>query len=99
MKTVHKQFYTIEDLAKSDGVVSLEVPRNSRILKVANQHDTLAFWYLCDPQESLKTVYTYHAIGTGHPVPDQCFQFVDTVLFRGGSFVLHIFETVNKEQS
>ena len=70
------------------------MPRGAKILS-ANVQDTLpTIWFLCDPAEPIE-LREIHIIGTGHDAPhpaDVKFKFIDTVLLKGGTLVVHIFE-------
>ena len=92
MAVVHKQFIKVTDL---DDVVSIEVPEGSHVLKVGNQYETMAFWYLCDEEEEKKERKWFRITGTGHRVHKDngfLFDYIDTVQFNDGRLVLHVFE-------
>lgn len=94
MKVIHKQAFKIDQIKSP---FALATPHGSRILKVANQHESLAVWYLCDPNTRGTTIYSLYVFKTGHKVDLNAHTYIDTVSFRNGNFILHVFEGVNAD--
>jgi hypothetical protein len=74
-------------------LISFSMPAGSKVLSVANQDENLCVYVLVDP-ESTNVQRPFRVTGTGHPVEGSLGvkSFVGTVLFRDGTFVLHVFE-------
>lgn len=77
---------------------SVEMPKGSRILKVADQFgsgDHISIWaqVRTDAEKELRT---FRAVGTGHPLgqpgDDEMIDYLDSIVTLGGNFVWHIFE-------
>ena len=92
MKVIHKQKFNIDEIK---GCITLTVPHNSRILKVGNQQESLAVWYLCDPDSRGVTIYTLYVFGTGQEVFENAHTYIDTVSFFNGTLILHVFDGVH----
>lgn len=95
MKVVHKKAFRIDQLSEP---ITLATPHGSRILKVANQHEMLTFWYLCDPGSRGTTIYRFYVFGTGREVDQNAHTYIETVSFNGGFLILHVFECVASHQ-
>lgn len=74
------------------GKQTLELPSNSKILKVANQSEVLCLWALVDPVQEEKVPVEIEVVGTGHDVafPWESYRYIDSVLMRSGSLVWHV---------
>lgn len=70
----------------------LTLPKNARVLSVANQRDNLVLWAAVDPQAKDVESHLITIGTTGNTLPDvQNTDFLGTVLFNNGSFVTHVF--------
>jgi hypothetical protein len=86
VKTIYK--YSIPLIDKP--VINL--PAGALILSVGNQREALCVWVLLDQPASAFQVRSFRVVGTGHDVQDlDEFVFLDTVQFRGGELIFHIF--------
>ena len=67
---------------------TVTMPGEARLLSVQMQHDTPTLWAVVDtnhPTEE-RSIYMH---GTGHPVHNQAWYFIDT--FQTGQLVFHVF--------
>ena len=72
-------------------MTSIEVPDDSRVLSVANQHER-AVVYIGVGTSTRKTKITVYATVTGcDNTGFEGFEFLGTLLFQGGSYVAHYF--------
>ena len=72
-------------------MTSIEVPDDSRVLSVANQHER-AVVYIAVGTSTRKTKITVYATVTGcDNTGFEGFEFLGTLLFQGGSYVAHYF--------
>jgi hypothetical protein len=74
-------------------VTFVPMPRGARVLKVVNQHNRLTFYADCDEKQGTAK-HKFRIAGTGHPlgVMSPNARYVNTVLFDGGSLVLHVYD-------
>lgn len=88
MKAIHK--YTINP---HPGVQQIKVRKNARLLKTAEQGNLITFWYEVDTHESW--IYVHFLIyTTGQELDNELHnkaQYVDTLLFNNGAYVLHVY--------
>ena len=73
----------------------LELPKESKLLKIDIQYDKPCLWFLLDPSNE-KEYRMFVTYGTGHDVPDEPGQYVGTFFMNGGSLVFHVFETTSE---
>lgn len=78
--------------------VSVEMPTGAEILSIENQHETLVVWAMVDPNATRMEQREFTLLATGATLLSDAardlnvnFLFMKTVLFSGGSFVLHVF--------
>lgn len=71
----------------------VSMPSGAKILSAQAQHGKVTLWAMCDQSREERQLRTLLIIGTGHPVPDDCCEFIGTVQFEGGSLVFHVFES------
>lgn len=81
--------------------VKVEMPSGSEVLSVENQRETLTVWALVNPEEKRMVQRKFALLATGatlaRPAAAELrrdFVFMNTILFSGGSFVLHVFKRV-----
>lgn len=92
MKTIFRYRLDITDapfVSMPLGARVLPAPPNSR------NSDYIEIWAEVDTTQPLER-RDFRIVGTGSPLPDDCGDFVGTVMTHGGSLVWHIFEA--KEQ-
>lgn len=95
MQVIHKQAFDVSDI---HGVVSFETPLGAEVLKVASQHEKLAFWYIFDTSVEQKEVKQFLVAGTGLGIREsnqRHDRYFDSVMFSNGSRVLHVFEILD----
>jgi hypothetical protein len=90
MRVIYK--YTLQKLYKEQ-VLKLPVART--LLSISEQHGNIAMWYEVDTHEpeggpTKVTGVAFQCFETGDQVPDG-WQYMGTVLFDGGSYVLHVY--------
>ena len=83
MKTVYKYPLEVEDKQ------ILKLPVNSKILSANFQGDDLFFWTLVDKDIDDTEEFVFYIHGTGHPISEDGYTFINTVFKHG--FVFHIF--------
>lgn len=84
--TIYKYQLPMEDQ------ISLELPEDASILKVAEQYPgQIMLWALCDPMAP-PVERCFAIVGTGHPVPLNVSKHLDSVVTLNGAFVWHVFE-------
>lgn len=72
----------------------LSLPRDCKILHVAQQGRELMVWGIVDIELSDDTIpVDFYIVGTGNPVPDQAEEFIGTALWDGGVLIWHVFRT------
>lgn len=77
------------------GTTQLELPRDSQILSVQNQCGTLAMWVKLSYLSNEMMTRKFYTALTGENVdviPRK--NFLGTVQFDGGKFVVHVFEVL-----
>lgn len=94
-------------LSKSEGHQKSLVPKEAKILKVAEQHGKLTLWAEVEPhhytshkvsemppkEESIKLGKNFFVAFTGHSQIPLDARFIETVLMENGHFVVHLYET------
>ena len=86
---VHKK-----DFVPQQGRLTLWLPEGSKILSVKNQYERLTIWYTTVHQTSVteeRELLVLHT-ATTPDIPQDKLEFLDTVLFADGTYVLHVFE-------
>lgn len=88
MRTIHK--YTIpftDDF-------TIQLPDGAQPLRAMVQVGQPHLWAIVDPDRK-KYPRHFRLIGTGHPIAEEDFSyldFVDTIMLEGGALVFHLFE-------
>jgi len=86
MRTIYKYNLT-------EGLQSLSLPEESRIVHVGEQHGWLTIWVEQPVQNTTpSTVRNINVYGTGQHVYDDAAVYVGTVLMTSG-LVWHVYET------
>jgi len=78
-----------------DGDTEILVPVDAKILKFAEQQGSLGAWFLCDPEVREKNTVRLTIMMTGQETVKSnvaSLTYIDTVLMRNGTFVVHIFQ-------
>lgn len=83
MQTIYKYPIIFGD------TVRVNMPFDSKILKIAKQNDFWYLWALVNPDE-VEVVRNIHIYGTGQLVPESAGKFITTVL--DDNFVWHFFD-------
>lgn len=105
--TIHKFVIPVRESFMLPGVhqellqVKVEMPYGAEILSAENQRETLTVWAMVNPDEKRMAQRKFALLATGatldRPIAAELqrdFVFMNTVLFSGGSFVLHVFKRV-----
>lgn len=103
--TIHKFVIPVQESFMMPGLhksllrAYVDMPCEAEILSVENQRETLTVWAMVDPNETRREPREFVLLATGatllHEAAeefDASFFFMNTVLFSGGSFVLHVFK-------
>ncbi len=97
MKKVYKYTLGFGDM------VRVYLPKNSKILKIDQQHKSLEqdkllyIWALVDVDEKENEVRTFRISGTGHEIDDSLnLEFITTISTFSDNLIWHIFEVKNK---
>ena len=88
MKKVFKYDVSIDDYQ------TIEMPKDSEILKAGVQNGKMVLWVLVDPEDD-KEQRRFRLTGTGHKITDDeagKLHYIGTFLLYGGSLVFHLFE-------
>lgn len=75
------------------GELKIQLPSGSRVLSVGNQGERLKLWMSVPQNTRSFYEYTFYMVMTGGVIPDAC-EFVGTVFFSGGAFIVHVFRRV-----
>lgn len=73
------------------GEQTISIPEGASLLHVDIQDGALCAWFMCDPS-SRKVGRVILIYGTGHECKSQAHCHIGTVLAKGGSLVLHVFD-------
>lgn len=87
-QVVYKYIIPMNDV----GIVTM--PAGDKILKIADQHGHIAIWaqHDCRFGGVVFERRSFAVVGTGMPIVDAKWQYLDTVLIAGGDLVFHIYE-------
>jgi hypothetical protein len=87
MKTIHKFLLELTDWQE------IAMPVGAEILTLQTQSEIPCIWALCD---TTKPVVSRHFAtrGTGHPLPDNCIDYIGTYQLQGGRMVFHVMEVL-----
>jgi len=90
MKTILK-YILHPDLATS--IDTIGMPLGAKVLCTENQQEKLAIWVEVDTHETAIKPRNFLTIPTGvdFDIPDDA-QYIGTILFHVGTFVLHLYE-------
>lgn len=75
------------------GITELLLPEGAQILSVQNQRGHLVLWADVNRQASDIT-RKFMAVVTGSNPPERKNQFIGTVQFDNGNYVVHVFEVL-----
>ncbi len=67
----------------------LSMPIGAKILKIAEQGNEIMLWAVVDSEAEMEARF-FQVYGTGHPLPDNCGEYMDSVMID--VFVWHVFE-------
>ena len=71
---------------------TIDIPPDAEILTAQAQGVDVCIWALVRPVDR-RIRRSFIMFGTGHPIPeDKKLKYINTVMFHGGQFVLHVFE-------
>ena len=76
--------------------IPIEMPDRAQFLTVMEQGGNLCLWAQINQTEKLVT-RRFAVFGTGHEMPNSVFDYLGTVMFAGGSLVLHVYELWDDE--
>lgn len=88
MEKIYK--YNLELTA---GPQFVEMPQDSKVLSVQNQHGNFAMWARVNTGEEKKQTRTFRIFGTGHELQEEYKTYIGTV--QMGDFVWHVLELNN----
>jgi hypothetical protein len=72
------------------GVTTVKMPSGSKVISAINQFGvTTVYAIVPSPSKVVERVFT--TVMTGEDLPDDIGDFIGTVEFSGGSFILHVF--------
>ena len=91
MKRVLK--YTLPVYATLSEAHEIEVQKDSVFLKAVNQKDNLALYFEVDINKESETL-SFMCLHTGDSKPANPSNYVDTILFNSGEYVLHIYRLI-----
>lgn len=86
MNTIHK--YTAPP---KPGRYVIKTKKNACLLKVANQHDLITFWFQEDTDEEETEDHVFMFLHTEDVFTDHDLFHTATVLTHGGNTVIHVF--------
>ena len=86
MKQIWK--YDIE----MEGVCELSLPVGSEVLCAQEQYGGPKLWALVDPNEKKMETRRFRHSGTGHDIPEENLEYIDTYQLINGSLIFHLFE-------
>ncbi len=72
-------------------VMKTTMPVDADIIHANIQNGLATIWAIVDSSNSLTEVRSFHVVGTGHDIPDNC-KHIGT--YFQGYFVWHIFEEI-----
>lgn len=77
------------------GVTKISVPKGAVLLYGSIQHQSVFVWARVDIDANEHEDRTVLFIGTGHPMPQGMWRYLNTTFEQGGRFVFHTFEAVS----
>lgn len=86
---VYKYPLEFERLKKVE--ITVEMPKDARILCTNLQNKTVCIWVLCDPEADTE-IRAFQLYATGETVLPKS-AYVGTVFFPNATFVFHLFES------
>lgn len=95
MKAIWKFVVPVPDLYE---FVDIDMPVGARIVSAANQRERLMIYAVVTPSAVTEVRRILVAL-TGSPLEDHAdrLPFIGTVLFDGGSFIVHLFDLGNNK--
>lgn len=94
MKVIHKLVFPLEQVG---GLLKVPLPVDADVLSFGNQGEKLCLWYRTALPEKGVTLDTreesFFVVLTGESFPDDVAakDFVSTVIFDRGNYILHVF--------
>jgi hypothetical protein len=80
--------YPIEE----KGLQRISIPKDHKILSVANQNGQICIWILVDPSNEKKE-FGFRVYETGHAVEGESnLEFLGTVPSKAGFLIFHVFK-------
>jgi len=74
----------------------ITMPLGSEIFCAQSQNDVAQLWAVVNPNEPGIEIHHIKIFGTGHPIDDtQKLNYIDTIQFRNGRLVWHVFELIS----
>lgn len=73
----------------------IEMPLDSEILSIQNQHGKMVIWALTEPSKPVE-VRTFVKVLTGFEMNEPSARYIGTVQFDNGLFVNHLFEIIKR---
>ena len=93
MRAIYRQPIEVTDLQTITG------PGARKVLSVEDRRGVPEVWYTVDTEAPEQDILVW-VVGTGHPIPEECLKhghYVGHFLAVGGTFVGHVYATVNGE--
>ena len=87
MKTIWKFNLPINDYC------TIQIPKNCKILKVAEQNNKIMLWAQVDDCEDKENV-TFRIAGTGHPLGAEILKYLDSAVMYNGGLVFHVYKVI-----
>jgi len=73
--------------------ITVDLPKGARILDIQMQREQLCLWAIVNPACESEQRHI-HIATTGSPAHFERMSYIRTLLFNGGSIVLHFFEVI-----
>jgi len=73
----------------------IEMPLDSEILSIQNQHGKMVIWALTEPSKPVE-IRTFIKVLTGFEMNEPSSRYIGTVQFDDGLFVNHLFEIIKR---
>ena len=70
---------------------TIQIPKNYKILKVAEQKNEITLWAQVDDCKDTEDV-TFRIVGTGQPLGDKQLKYLDSVSLYDGYLVFHVYK-------
>ena len=70
--------------------LTLNLPIGAEVIHFAMQHGKPTMWVLVNP-DNPNSSYTFHVVGTGHPIENNKARHLGSCIDRVNDFVWHLF--------